>query len=195
MNLTPEFYEAFASRARPGASQIVRPAVSHSEAERLSQFLAGKSVAELMPAEIRQLVEGNLWMLTPDAFRYFLPDFMRASLESYASVGNFVSELVGALTEPCQQDVLDSLDRASRIQHQLGLPPGVSEMLRKQQLEWIGSGVPQAVFRERFDGLTPAEGAAVLGFLGALRQNHGSDFPFRELETAVKRYWRRFQAT
>jgi hypothetical protein len=195
MSLTPVLFSAFASRPRPAASQIVRAAAGRHEVAGLIELLAGKSAAELTAAEIRAAVEGNLWALTPGAFRHFLPAFMSASLESYESVSVFVSELVGALTEPSRADVVDAIERAARNQHDLGLPPGAAETLRTHQLEWIDSGIPLAVFRERADDLTPAEGAAVLAFLVALREARGADFPFCELETAIERHWNRYRTS
>jgi hypothetical protein len=188
------FFDAFASRPRPMANQILRPAVGH-DGDRLRELLATKTSTELSAYEIRTEVEGNLWMLAPDAFRYFLPAFLYASLESYASVSVFVSELVGALTEPSRTDVLKALDQVARIPPGLGLPDEMTELLRKQQLEWFDSGTPLAMFHERVDSLIPMEGAAVLTFFVALQEARGADFPFGELETAVDRYWSRYRAS
>jgi hypothetical protein len=92
MNLKAVFFNAFASRPRPPATQIIRAVVSHYEGDHLRELLAAKTSTELSVYEIRTEVEGNLWMLAPEAFRYFLPAFLQASLESYASVSLFVSE-------------------------------------------------------------------------------------------------------
>jgi hypothetical protein len=191
MSLKPRFFDAFASRARP-ATQILRPAVSHG-GDRLRDFLAARTPEELSAADLRTVVEGNLWMLSPEAFRYFLPAFLQTSLDSYASVSVFVSELVGALTEPSRNDVVEALDRATRIPPGFGLSDDTASLLRKQQLEWFDSGTPSAIFHERVDSLTPAEGAAILAFFLALRDTHGADFPFGELDVAIERYWSRFR--
>jgi hypothetical protein len=193
MNLKALFFNAFASRPRPPATQIIRPVVSHHEGDRLRELLATKTSTELTDYELRTFVESNLWMLTPEAFLYFLPAFLHASLESYASVSVFASELIGALTEPSRTDVVEGLDQIARFQSELGLPDDMTELLRKQQLEWFDSGTPAAIFHERFDNLTPAEGAAILSFFVAFQEAHGADFPFDELETAVDRYWARYR--
>jgi hypothetical protein len=133
-------------------------------------------------------------MLAPEAFLHFLPAFLSISLESYTVVSVFVSELVGALTEPSRKDVIESIDRLAKAPAGLGLPHDMAELIRKQQLEWFDSGIPMAVFHERFDKLTNTEGAAILAFFSALQQAHGADFPFRELECAVQGYWSRYQA-
>jgi hypothetical protein len=195
LDLKALFFEAFAPRPRPPADHVVRPAVSRHDADRLRTTLAAKTSAELSAHDIRAAVEGNLWMLTPEAFHYFLPALLYASLESYASISVFVSELVGALTAPSRPDVVEALDRAARVPRRAGLPADTAKALRKQQLEWFDSGAPTAVFHERVDGLTPAEGAAVLAFFVAMQQAHGADFPFGELQAAVDRRWARYRTS
>lgn len=190
MNLKAGFFNAFASRPRPTATQIIRPGVSHYEGDRLRDFLASKTSTDLTDDELRTVVEGNLWMLTKEAFLYFLPAFLHASLESYASVSIFASELIGALTEPSRADVVEALDQ---LASERSLPEDMTELLRKQQLEWFDSGTPAAIFHERFDDLTHAEGVAILAFFDAFREAHAADFPFGELETAVNRYWGRYR--
>jgi hypothetical protein len=193
MELKTQFFDAFASRPTPN-STIIRPAVSHYDANRLSNFLASKSSMDLSFEDIRTEIGGNLWMLAPEAFLYFLPAFLSISLESYTVVSVFVSELVGALTEPSRMDVIEAIDHLAKAPTGLGLSPDMTELIRKQQLEWFDSGTPMAVFHERFDNLTTTEGVAILAFFTALHETHGADFPFRELEIAVERNWSRYQA-
>jgi len=192
MSLRSRLFDAFASRPRPPATQILRPEVSH-EGGHLRELLAAKTSHELSEYEIRTEVEGNLWMLAPEAFRYFLPAFLHAALESYTSLSVFVSELVGALTEPSRADIEEAVDRLAQGPPGLRLPDDMPELLRKQQLEWFDSGTPLTMFHERFDSLLPAEGAAILAFFIALQEAHGADFPFGELQTAVDRYWARYR--
>ncbi len=194
MNPKARFFDAFASRPRPQATQILRPTLSY-EGDRLCELLATKTSTALSVYDLRTEVEGYLWMLAPDAFRYFLPAFLHASLESYASVSVFASELVGALTEPSRTDIVEALDRVTQIPSGLSLPDDMTELLRKQQLEWFDSGTPLAIFHERFDTLTPAEGVAILAFFVAFQEAYGANFPFGELEIAVDRYWVRYRSS
>jgi hypothetical protein len=193
INLKALFFNAFASRPRPAAGQIIRPSVRHDESDQLRELLAAKTATELTEDELRTVVEGNLWMLTSEAFLYFLPSFLHAALASYSSVSVFASELIGALTEPSRMDVVEALDQLARLPSQLGLPQDMIELLRKQQLEWFDSGSPTGIFHERFDSLTHAEGAAILAFFVAFQEAHGANFPFNELQTAVDRYWARYR--
>lgn len=191
-SLKKRIFDAFGSRPRPVRSQILRSAVGR-EGDRLRDLLAGKTPAELASGDLRTEVSGNLWMLAPGAFLYFLPGFVEAALESYASVSILVSELVGALTEPARTDITEALDRVAKIPPALGWPSEMTDILRKQQLEWFDSGASAAIFHERFDSLTHAEGAAILAFLEALWEGHGVDFPFGEPQIAIDRYWSRFR--
>jgi hypothetical protein len=185
------FFETFAARSRPPEHQLLRQAVG-ADGERLRAVLAASAPPELSIEAIRTVVEGNLWMLGPEAFRYFLPAFLHAALEHYDSLSVFASELVGALTEPSREDVLQSLDRDVQIPTSIDIRK--ADLLRAQQLEWFDSGTPVAIFRERVDGLTDAEGAAVLAFLVAFKDAHGADFPFDELQIAIDRHWARYHS-
>jgi hypothetical protein len=98
------------------------------------------------------------------------------------SVSVFVSELVGALTERSRNDVVEALNRATQMPPGFGLSNATASPLRKHEVEWFDSGAPLAIFHERVDSLTPAEGAAILALFLALRVTHGAAFPFRELD-------------
>lgn len=194
MQLKALFFDAFAARPRPQGARILRPPVNR-EGDRLRGLLAGKTSLELTPYDIRTEVESRLWMLAPEAFLYFLPAFLHATLAAYPSLSVFASELVGALTEPAREDVVEALDRFAQGPPDVGLPRDTTDLLRRQQLEWFDSGTPQAIFHERFDKLSPTEGAAVLTFLAALKEAHGEDYPFDELDVAIHRYWAAYRAS
>jgi hypothetical protein len=191
MNPKVGFFDAFASCPKPLATQILRSAVSY-DGDYLRELLIMKTSAELSVHEIRTEIEGNLWMLAPEAFRYFLPAFLQTSLESYASVSVFASELLDALTEPSRTNVEEAIDQATRNMSGLNLPNKMTEQLREQQLEWFDSGTPLNIFHERVNSLTPTEGNAILAFLTAFQESHGVDFPFGELNIAID-YWSRYR--
>jgi hypothetical protein len=195
--MTPRsrLFDAFASCPRPAAARIVRPE-SGADGDRVQEALADKTVAEISVHDVNKIFEGNLWMLTPEAFVYYLPALMDSALNQYGSVSVFASELIGALTEPSRADVVASLDRLEQVPPGLALAdPTTRELLRAQQLEWFDSGTPTAIFHERFDGLTPAEGSAILAFLEAFREQHEANFPFGELDAAIDRHWARFRSS
>ncbi len=181
------YFPAFASRIRPPDSELLRPAVG-ADGDRLRGLLEMTAPTDLSVGNIRAEVEGNLWMLAPDAFRYFLPAFLNLALEHYDSLGNFVAELIGTLTEPSRTDVLQALDHAAQIPASMGLAPDTLRQLRQQQLDWYDSGMPLATYQERLASLSAAEAEAILAFLVAIRDDHGEDFPFNEPQVAIDRH-------
>ncbi|MGO9164890.1 MAG: hypothetical protein ACLP7J_30040 [Streptosporangiaceae bacterium] len=181
------FFPAFASRARPPDSDFLMATVG-AEGNRLRALLAVTDPAGLSADQVRADVEGNLWMLAPEAFRYFLPAFLNLAVEHYDSLGNFAAELIGALTEPLRADVLQALDRAAQIPAEMGLTPDTLRQLRQQQLDWYDSGTPLATYQERIADLSAAEAEAILDFLATIRDTHGEDFPFDEPQVAIDRY-------
>jgi hypothetical protein len=192
MTSRANLFGAFASRPRPTIGQMLRPAVA-SDGDRLRHLLAAKTPEELSAPDIRAEVQGNLWMLSPEAFRYFLPAFMRAALDAYSSISVFASDLIGALTAPSREHIVASIEHLGEAPKEGRLPTETLDLLRQQQLEWFDSGTPAAVFRECFEPLAATEGAAVLDFLFEFQRAHGRDFPFDELQIAIDGYWSRYR--
>ena len=164
-----------------------------AEGDGLRGVLTVTDPADLSLDKVRAEVEGNLWMLAPEAFRYFLPAFLNLSVEHYDSLRNFVAELIGALTEPTRADVLQALNYAAQIPGGMGLTSETLRQLRQQQLDWYDSGKPLATYQERIADLSSAEGEAILDFLVAIWDVHGEDFPFNEPRIAIDRHWGRYQ--
>ncbi len=192
MNYKETFFEPFRSRSHPSADQILRSTVAYGGTE-LKRLLAECSSNSLSNPDIRTVIGGNLWMLTPEAYSYFLPAFMRASLKSYQSLSIFVSEFLGSLTKPTREDIEEGINRLSSIPDKVGLSEETLEKLREQQMEWYESGTPGAIFHQRATGFTHTEGKAVLTFLETLRKTHGEDFPFDEIDEAIDRHWVQYQ--
>jgi hypothetical protein len=190
-NLKAYYFEPFAPRLRPTAEQTLGPG-ANGEGAGLRARLASRTSRDLSVADIREVVTGNSWMLTPQAFRYFLPAFLWLSVGSYDSIPVFVSELVNVLTEPSRADIVESLDRLERAPPGIGLSRELTASLRKGQLEWFDSGAPTARFHECFDELTTEEGAVVATFFAMLKSTHAAAFPFQELDKAVDRTWSRY---
>ena len=191
-NLKTRVFDPFAWRPHPSTGRILRREADQ-DGFRLLEFLSVRTSAELSSHDIRSEIAGNLWMLSPEAFRYFLPAFLYASLFSYSEVSIFVSELVEALTEPSRSDVEETFDKVDRIPPGVGLSAEMTELLRRQQLQYFDSGTTVTTFHDRVDSLTPAEGAAVLDFFIHLRGLRGDSYPFGELQNAIDRHWARYR--
>src|SRR4051812_1723965 len=190
MNLTAKFFQVFASHPRPTADRIVKSYVH--EGEELCSTLADVTREELSAADIRNHIRDNLWMLTPEAFRYFLPAFMAISLTPDGSASSFAVDLVEALTVPARADIIKKYEWLSEMPLVGGLTSDILETVNKQELEMFDSGDIPAAFNERVGDFTRAEGEAVLAFLETLRKEYAANFPFGEVDIAIDRYWSRF---
>jgi hypothetical protein len=189
----PSWISAFAARTRPACGQLINAGVGF-EGNKLQARLSTVDRAELTPEMMRHEIEGSLWMLAPEAFCYFLPVFLSAGVAHYDRLTAFVAELVSALTEPRREDVVLALDRLEQVPVDLfGIDPEPLGLLRQQQLEWFDSGHPVSLYHSRIDTLTDAESATILHFLITIRDRHGDDFPFGELDVAIERRWGRYQ--
>jgi hypothetical protein len=194
MDLRSRLFDAFTSHPHP-RTDLVRPE-SEASADRMRDVLADRTASDISADDVNSVFEGNLWMLNREAFLHYLPALMDIALNKYGNASVFASELIGALTKPDRSDVLASLDRLQELPPELGLSdPAVADPLRRQQLEWFDSGTPTTIFEERFNDLTDPEGAAILTFLEAFRDQHGASFPFGELDAAIDRHWARFRGS
>lgn len=189
--LRSSIFAAFAARPRPAANRILRPEAG-KEGDELRAFLATASRETLSAADVRAKIEGRLWMLGPESFRYFLPALMLTILEHPDELDPLAGELVDALTEPSRRDIEELLDRIGEAPVEARLDRDVTASLQQQLLAWFDSGSPQAVFRNRFDDITQTEGAAVLSFLRRLRKENDRNVREKSLDDAESRFWSRF---
>ncbi len=193
-DLKAYFFNAFASRPRPLATQILAPEpLVQYEYKKLGQFLATITPIELTAQEMRYEIGGDIVALTPEALLYFLPAFLYYSLKSFYSVRIFVDALIDILTKLSRNDIVESYNYLAQCSP--GLPDDILELNRKQALESFDSGESLAAFHERFESLTPEEGKAVLTFLLALKESYEEEYPFGELDKAISRHWIRYETS
>jgi hypothetical protein len=82
MSLKETIEAAFASVAYPGDDNITRCPYSCSECGRIAAYFKGKLGTGQTMEELRDY-HVALSLFTPEAFHYFLPAFMLASVDSY----------------------------------------------------------------------------------------------------------------
>jgi hypothetical protein len=184
------FFSAFASRPRPAAADLLDSVNGHPERERARDLLSARQPSELSVEELRDTVGGNLGLLKPDAFLYFLPTFLTAVTADYPALTLITSELLDQLVPPARDDVLARYERLRRSGRVIGvgLPAETVEMLRLQALQLVDSGVLARRFAARFDAIASEEARAILAFLHRLRERYGEDFPDGVLDAAIA-YW------
>jgi hypothetical protein len=184
------FFSAFASRPRPATIDLLDSVNGHPEREQARDLLSARQPSELSVEELRDTVGGNLGLLKPDAFLYFLPAFLAAITADYPALTLITSELLGQLVPPTRDEVLARYERmrlSSRVSG-VGPPVEMVEMLRLQALQLVDSGILARRFAARFDAITPEEARAILVFLLRLRERYDDDFPGGILDTAIA-YW------
>jgi hypothetical protein len=82
MALKEMIQEAFAGVAYPGDENITRCPYNCAECRRIADYFKGKEWAGQDVEEMRKH-HVALSLFTPEAFHYFLPAFMLASIDSY----------------------------------------------------------------------------------------------------------------
>jgi hypothetical protein len=190
MDQTDGLFSAFAGRNRPAASDVLEAVEGHPERQRARDLLAGRRPAELTAAELQNTVAGNLALLKPGAFLYFLPAILTAVLTDYQALTVIASELLGELTPPSRRDVEADYDRLLRNSRAsgVGLSDEAIKVLRSRAIQRIDSGAPTRRFTERFEGISEQEAGAILAFLCRLRDLYGADFPDGAVDKAIA-YW------
>lgn len=74
--------DAFAGVPYPGDDNLIRCPYNCTECQRIADYFRGKTFLGHAPEELRTY-HVALALFTPEAFQYFLPAFMLASLDSY----------------------------------------------------------------------------------------------------------------
>src|ERR1700758_4722913 len=82
MALKRQIMEAFADVSYPGDGNITRCPYHCAECARIAEHFKGKQSSGYTAEELRPF-HVALSLFTPEAFHYFLPAFMLASLDSY----------------------------------------------------------------------------------------------------------------
>lgn len=192
MDQSAAFFSAFVDRPRPAAGDLVEAAHGHPERERARDLLAARQPAEFTAAELRDTLSGNLALLKPGAFLYFLPAILSAILADYPALTVIASELLGELTPRTLADVEAGYDRLLQNSRAsgVGLSDETVAALRSRALQLFDSGVPTRRFAERFNGISGMEARAILAFLCRFRDLYGADFPDGAVDKAIA-YWAR----
>jgi hypothetical protein len=175
------FFSAFASRPRPSDADLLEAVNGYPEREQARDLLSTRQPAELTVEELRSIVGGNLFLLKPSAFLYFLPAILTAITVDYPALTVITSELLDLLAPPAQGDSHRS---------GVGLADETAGLSRSLKPQLLDSGILAERFTARVDGVSREEARAILLFLEQLRDRYGEDFPDGAIDKAIA-YWER----
>jgi len=149
---------AFGTKTCPGCDRLVEG--DSSEAEQIAESLIGRRWQDL---DIEFLCSEHVVrfsLMTQEAFCYFLPAFMSASISDYATAESLARNLVRALTVPPAEELAGSAYADDREK-----------------------------FLDTMRGLNKEQGRAVCEFLEYLDIVHGDDYPDNDPRVAVDSFW------
>lgn len=124
----------------------------------------------------------SLCYMTPQAFSYFVPGYMLASIENYEWIDTVPDNLVSYFTFPSQRDIqgLNSFIKQACIQDNVP----ITEITFDDDV---------SIFYGRMKYFSQRQKQEIYKFLQFLIQEHGDDFPNNEPQLAIDRYWTIFQ--
>ncbi|MFN7960547.1 MAG: DUF6714 family protein [Thermoanaerobaculia bacterium] len=125
---------------------------------------------------------GCFGFLTPEAFRYYLPAFIRFSLIDPVGADLIVDSILSSLASPDRRDDFQRrLPEYLATARRLGIPAEIVEGLKPPDPE------ERATYRaERIAGLTPKQRAVVTDFVRFLIAHRSEAFMPGELEAVLE---------
>jgi hypothetical protein len=176
--------DAFKPRELPVGDPIF---VSHSFRSRYADHQTSGAAKRLdrFPHDVLCANPLALAFMTPEAFVWFLPAYLVASVTAYAESDTLTSSLITCLTPP---DEADSRQFETLVEETRALDPDL--LVEEPQPVSLGADDKLlAYFMERVARLNPDEKAAVRDYLEYIDAAHGEDFPVFGPKQALDRYW------
>lgn len=180
--------EAWRQTPYPGDDRLItRPkqpkGSCRDEPDYVADFFAGKHWNQINRAMLVQGYEGPpdacLTFMGPQAFRFYLPAFMKMALTEYEAGDTICQAALYALVPP----------RFDPKLYELAKLPGMTDAtnpcseanVKGQRLWWD----------ERVSGFTPAQRQAIVAFLEYLNSAHGQDYAYNSSGPGIAlKYWR-----
>lgn len=184
--------EEFGDMPYPGDEHIVYDnSGTHPECEEVKAALKGRHWRNVYFEALDQLRPALLF-LSPDGYRFYLPAFMILSIVDFRRADIIPDEVIRSLTLPDKADV-------ERIRELANLYPAMRpfsldewEQILTTLTTAYETGGPEDAFFERVYGFNAAQCRVIRQFLEYMKDVHGAEFPNREPEIAIERYWRLF---
>ncbi len=184
--------EEFGGMPYPGDEHIVFDnSGAHLECEEIKGALKGRHWRDV-PFEILDRLRSALPFLSPEGYRFYLPAFMIISIVDFRRADIIPDEVIRTLTLPHASDVERIRELAKLHPSMQPFPADEWEQILKTMAATYGTGGPEHTFFERVSGFNPAQCKVIRQFLEYMRDIHGAEFPNRDLEIAIERYWHLF---
>jgi hypothetical protein len=184
--------EGFGKIPYPGDEHIVIDNTgSHLECEKIKGALKDRHWRDVSFETIEQL-RTALPFFSPAGYRFYLPAYMVFSVVHFPRAGIIPDEVIRSLTSPSASDI-DRVGELADLTPEM--QPFASDewvQILKTVAETYRSGEPEKVFFERVSGFAAAQAQVIREFLEYMRDFHGEEFPNREPEIALERYWYEF---
>lgn len=167
---------AFTNEPLPDANQ--RISIQGVEGDRLSNALTGRSWKDLTLSDLK-VVPGSVLLLTPAAFKYFLPAYILACTNEYRKAGVLVDSLISRLIDPRLGKIsLDAL-KSMRTDNAKGIAPDelekIKQMLIREQTDSARIEPLHAKYLSEFSKFSDSQLEAVIKFVDWLIEEHPND--------------------
>jgi hypothetical protein len=154
---------------------------SDPEAATVASALRGKDW-KTIPDDVLMANRSASAFLTPAAYRYFLPAFMKLAINRYAEADTLVHDLIASMTLPRPEDI-------AVVERALAALGTATETGFEPLLQAYRSGAAEQRFRARVATLNNVQRATVRHFLEHMRDAHGQDFAVLGPKEALERHW------
>lgn len=175
---------AFEVMPYPGDDKLVEIPADMEILETAS-WLKGKHWKDLTWAALVPWWTDALCHLSPEGFRFYLPAYMIASIESYERADRLPDVAISMLTPPCKESyeafrevLLDIVKDNPEFVNPEKFEPYLEEKNAKRK----------QFFLERTEGFTAEQKKAIVLFLEFMKENYSEDLDY-ELDIALN-YWR-----
>lgn len=191
-SLLTQIDEQFGRVPYPGDDNIVRDTSgAHLESEEIKEALVGHHWRNV-PFEMLDQLRSALFFLSPEGYRFYLPAFMFFAVTDFDRADVIPDEVIQTLTFPNPSD----MDRIEELaQRHPEMQPFSSEewkQILSKMAEMYRSGSAERTFFERVSGFDAAQSEVIRQFLEYMQNVYGNEFPNREPQIAIERYWYRF---
>ncbi len=184
--------EHFSEVPYPGDDHIVIDDTgTHLECEDIKHKLIDHHWHELSFETLDQL-HSALFFLSPGGYRFYLPAFMFYSVADFYRADVIPDEVIQTLTLPNESDIDQIRDLVSRHPEMQPFSSNEWEQLLKKMSDTYTSKSPERIFFARVSGFNLAQCKVIREVLDYMQHTYGNEFPNREPQIAIDRYWYRF---